>query len=91
MTFEQALEAWARKNDERLEGREVTSISVRHDEGYQKDMTYWDAETIVTVKTRKRNKPNTQWVYKTYEVYAKTHDPMEFAQELFEIAGEAEQ
>jgi hypothetical protein len=90
MTFEQALEAWARKKDERLKDREVTSISVKHNESWQDDQTYWEADTIVTVKTRKRNKPNTQWVYKTFDVYALGGDPMEFARELFEVAGEEE-
>jgi len=87
MTFEQALEAWARKNHPILEGRDVTNISVEHNEGYQNDMTYWEAETIVTVRTRKIG-PKGQKHYKTFQLWASTHDPLEFARELFDVAGE---
>jgi hypothetical protein len=91
ISYEEALERWARKNHPSLTDRDITNISVRHNESWTDDDsgTNWEAETIVTAKTRKVG-PKGQKHYKTFEVYASGGDPLAFAQELFKVAAEAE-
>jgi hypothetical protein len=89
MTFEEALEAYARKYmpDAFKDGRTYDSFDVRHEEGWSNEHTDWPATTVVTFRAH--------WVGKTgqkhnrkREVYAPHDEPVEFMRALFDATSD---
>lgn len=89
IAYEEAVTLWALKQRPDLADRTITSVEVKHSESYQDDQTFWEAETIVTLRTMKLGTKG-QKHYKSFSIYADTTDPLEFAQQLFAVAAEQE-